>query len=358
MSKKCRAIIGLSLILALTGCAEPTDLNIDETKITSDGNFLFYNSPVSAVVGDKIFFAYASKDGRVFLHSVTLEGKPLQTHLVHKFRSDRTLPRFYRSKPADDHQAPALIYDKQNKRLLIATSYHSSQMHIYQLRDNLQKVERLTSLDGNYTYPRFLQQHGVVYLLSRLISSQDNRGDLVISSSKDDFYSNKTIIRAKPNQIIYAGTPTSTPIGLAISYSVLERPGAGFTGWHIAQFDLAAGKLSATCNLSHLVNVDSVSNRPTGMSYSGGKVQVGSASFDEINQQRNINQDVNFKSNRPTNTVMIAGGDGFDCSSYKITHRALARAPYYHTDVIFDEKMNFFYFDKDKYVSSTSESDS
>jgi len=314
-----------------------------ERLISNNGNFLFYNSPVSI---DKKngggYVAFVTNDGKVIVQ-FSERGSAVKEFVVHDYKSN--IRKTSQGSNADDHAAPAIIYDKKKDRILLATSYHGTPLYVYEvLGDNGTRL--LAKLDGRYTYPRWFSFKQEVYLLTRKQPEGIKSGDLVLLKSKDLFASEEVLLRAEDGFVVYASSPAVYSKGIFLHYSMHSYEEKRLIGWDLLQYDLTADTVN-TCKLDHLLSPGYASNRPTGINFSNGKVVLGTASFNRMEYSKSpgfFNRE---------NEVLIAKIDEVDlCSSAKIIHKANAIAPYYHTAISVSNDLSWLYFDKYSYVTN------
>lgn len=331
------AFLILSLISFLIYCVEFGE----ESIAVSDGNFLFYNNPVAVNFGGKKYVAFVNSEGEVRVRSEGRDGD-VQNFLVHDYGAiiNRSLGM------SDDHAAPAIIVDQEEKRLLLATSYHGTDLYIYELHEGLDNFKLIKEVAGRYTYPRFLEYKGDVYLMSRLQSRSMN-GDLVVRKASDKFGTEQTILSSLDGEVVYAGQVARSDVGMVVSYSIHSYEEARLIGWKVVEYDFISNAVMSSCDLSGFLGSEYFTNRPTGIGYTNGSVLVASSYFkkeDSVRAQAKV-----FSSK---NRVLIVKGRLADCENFKIEHDGYARAPYYHTDIAVNQSLDWIYFDGERQVSN------
>lgn len=210
----------------------------NELLITKDGNFLFYNAPVTTKDGEFEFVAFVSREGEVIVHEYKRKAHGLQfirKHVIHEY--DDVINKEIGT--CDDHAAPAIVFDSHKRRLLVATSYHDSSLYIYEQNMRDKRFEKIVSKEGHYTYPRLFQWGDYVYLLARNYDRAQKAGHLVLLSSKDNFKEENIIVPANENQVIYASRPAVSDEGFFVTYSTLIRKENRYKGWKVIQFSLS-----------------------------------------------------------------------------------------------------------------------
>lgn len=308
----------------------------NDVLLSSDGNLLFYNAPSYAEFNGNKYFAYITKNGHVLVQTTTGE-----LILVH----DYTNVIIKELGKADDHAAPSLIYDKINDRLILATAYHGTSMHLYELKRGSKKFNKLKEIPGAYTYPQLIIFSEEVLLLSRLQATK-NSGDLVIRRAMDNFNSENIILQAKNGHVIYAGVPELTSSGILINYSIHSYKENRLIGWYTIKYDPLNAYVLSSCDFQAFLGTDYHSNRPTGIRQKDGQVMIGTSYFDKYNDSL---PEYNYNKR---NSVIIIIGEDLDCSTFKIQHENIVRAPYYHTDITISKNLDYFYFDKDQFNSN------
>jgi len=331
----------IACLVAFLCQADAVAWQSQKLEISDDGNVLFYNSPVAARVADTIYFSYISRSGIVYVRYLE-KGKFSPPQTVHDY-SDRINRN---AGLADDHAAPAIIYDAQEDRLILATSYHGSPMFLYEFRQGMQNFKLIRELPGRYTYPRLVEQAGKIFLISRF--QQHTGGHLVVLESADNFRDQTFILRADSGTGIYAGSVGVDHDGLLVSYSKNVHAERRLIGWYLLKYSPSEKRVIYTCDLSFLLGDNSYSNRPTGIGVGMGKIMAGSAYFDRISNESSRGSPFSRK-----NTVAVAQGENGDCESFALVHKGQAAAPYYNTSIAISDHLQYLYFDKDRHVSNT-----
>lgn len=247
---------------------------------------------------------------------------------------------------SDDHAAPAIVVDKERKRLLLATSYHGTDLYIYEFHDELDGFRLIKEVSGRYTYPRFLRYKDDVYLMSRLQSRRMN-GDLVVRKASDKFSTEQSILSSLDGEVVYAGQVARSDAGMVVSYSIHSYEKARLIGWKVVEYDFASNAVVRSCDLSGFLGAEYFTNRPTGIGYEDGRVLVASAYFNKEDSARAERRVFSSK-----NRILIVKGRLADCGDFKVEHDGYARAPYYHTDVAVNQSLDWIYFDRERQVSN------
>lgn len=313
----------------------------EESLAVSDGNFLFYNNPVSVGFGGKNYIAFVNSEGEVRVRSEGRDGE-VQSFLVHDYGAiiNRSLGM------SDDHAAPAIVVDKERNRLLLATSYHGADLYIYELHEGLDGFKLIQEIAGRYTYPRFLEYKDDVYLMSRLQSRSMN-GDLVVRKASDKFSTERVVLSSLDGEVVYAGQVARSDVGMVVSYSVHSYEEARLIGWKVVEYDFISNAVVSSCDLSGFLGSEYFTNRPTGIGYKNGSVLVASSYFKKEESVRAQSKVFSSK-----NRVLIVKGRLADCADFKIEHDGYAQAPYYHTDIAVNQSLDWIYFDGERQVSN------
>lgn len=196
-----RLLTAISCVLVLIGIGAMW-LAPDEhyaAVVDEDATLLYYNSPAAVQTPMGIAIGYITATGSV---EVTILGEDRLTLPVHDYGAP------------DDHAAPALWWD--GERLLIATSFHGSDLFLYQMNEEGQ-LSRLCQWEGRYTYPRFFKANTGIELLVRL-QVEPKIGDLVSLKIGTTCGAPTTLAQANPGQILYA----AAPVGETLLWSVYD----------------------------------------------------------------------------------------------------------------------------------------
>lgn len=334
----------LILVTACTPSGPGHDSNARETLISKDGNLLFYNAPVAAKFHDTIFTAFVNRRGGVLVRKFERQDARLdliREYAVHDYQDMINHERGM----ADDHAAPAIIHDAQNDRLILATSYHGTDMYIYEYHAEQDGFTLLTIMQGRYTYPRLIKWHGDVYLFARLQQQAIKASHLVVRSSRDDFESEEVVIPSVDGEVIYASRPALGNDGIYFTYSTHRYDTKRMHGWMVISYNPNKHQIIEEYDLSYLLDQGYYSNRPTDIGYKNGRLLVGTAFFQ-------TEQKVDSRFYSRSNTVLIAEKDLGTKDRFGVVERNTAYAPYYHSSVSIDEDLNWIFFDKDKVRSS------
>lgn len=310
----------------------------NETLITDNGNFLFYNAPVSASHEGKQYFAWVTNAGKVILQTEQPDGDTTDT-VIHSFSEDINPDRG----SADDHAAPAILLDEQRDELIIAASYHGTPMYIYahDISSEEGSTRRLLKISGRYTYPRLFNHQGTIHLLARLQPEGIRAGHLIMRSAEDGFESEQIVIPSEDGEVVYAGTPTVTDRGFAIAHSMLSYEERRLIGFDLLEYDLHKQAPSSQCNLSEHVEPEAYSNRPTGIGFDGDTLLIATTYTEQEHAERRDKYD-NFQRR---NTVVILEGELGHCDSFETIEKNEVGLPYYHTSVAVNDALEWVYFD-------------
>ncbi len=338
------------MVTATIGLNIASEKSSEKYIISNNGNFLFYNAPVATKANGYIFISFVTREGLIVVNKYSNPKgidkiRFLRSYIVHDYSKKIEL----NGGPADDHSAPAIIYDKINNKLLLATSYHTSDVYLYQYDFEKNIFELHKILKGRYTYPRLINWNNNIYLLLRSMPTDRLAGDLILKSSIDNFNSESTIVSSSTGEIIYASRPTIGNNHLFVSYSILKYSEGRYTNWKIAKFDLKNTTNAVKIfDLDLFVNKGYYSNRPTSIRYKNGTLVVATSIFmdDEAN--------VHFKNkyyNRK-NKILIVTINSNDGSFIKRNHDNTVVSPYYHTSIDINSDGDYIYFSKDLVYSS------
>ena len=315
-----------------------------ETLITNDGNFLFYNSPVVAETKVHQFVSFVTSDGKIIAKKYKKKNSSMdyiECYKVHDY--DNVINNDNGS--CDDHAAPAIIFDPQNGRLILATSYHGTNLFIYEYHEEDNAFSLLKVLHGKYTYPRLIEWHGNIYLFARRQPQGIKAGDLVIRSSANDFATEQTVIPSVDGEVVYASKPARGLNGIYLTYSVLHYKTMRLTRWKVIKYNPSTHQITEKHDLTHLLDQNYHSNRPTAIGYKDGQLLVETAFFAD-------KQNVSSRFFSRNNTILIAGKDIADDGRFSIKERNIVKAPYYNTSISIGENLNWIYFDADNVYSS------
>lgn len=251
---------------------------------------------------------------------------------------------------ADDHAAPAIIHDSQNDRLLLATSYHGTDMYVYEYHSGQDGFTLLTTMRGRYTYPRLIKWHGDVYLFARLQPRGIKAGHLVVRSSRDDFDSEEVVIPSVDGEVVYASRPALGADGIYFTYSTHHYATKRLHGWKVISYNPEDHRITEAYDLSSLLDEGYCSNRPTAIGHKDGRLLVGTAFFQ-------TEQQVDSRFYSRANTVLIVEKELGEKDRFEVVERNTVSAPYYHTSVSIDRNLDWIYFDRNKVHSSVKFND-
>lgn len=314
----------------------------NETLLTDDGNFLFYNNPVSASYLDRQYFTWITSNGNVILRTLQRDGRSTDT-IIHSFAEDIN-PDLGN---ADDHAAPAILLDKQREVLIIAVSYHGTPMYIYvhDVSNGANETRLLKNISGRYTYPRLFEHEGVIHLLARAEPEGIRAGHLIMRRADDGFDSEHIVIGSEDGEVIYAGTPTLTNQGFAIAYSKHSYKENRLIGFDLLEYNIKQKAPSRQCDLSAHIEPEAYSNRPTGIGYNGNNLIVTTTYTNQENGERSEKYENFLRRNK----VIILRGKLNDCESFSVIEKREVGLPYYHTSVAVNDSLEWLYFDGNQY---------
>lgn len=315
-----------------------------EVLIADNGNFLFYNSPVAAKYKNGFVVGYLTNKGDVYLDYL-VEGKAKKSLLVHSYgkviNSDIGL--------ADDHAAPAVIYDSENDRVLVATSYHGAPLYIYEVYLESSLLKIVKEISGRYTYPRFLKNDGEIILTVRN-QSRKKEGDFVYLTSSDHFLTENILIPSGRNSVIYAGIPDVSGNKIVFSYSTHSYEENRLLGLNLATYDLSKKKIIKNCDLSAFLD-DYFSNRPTGLRVKDGQT-IFATSFFSLPTTYESAESHNFSQKQK---VKILQGNSEICSSIRVSAEYdSVSMPYYDVSVTISESGKYLLFDNNRVLTNST----
>lgn len=320
------------------------DANNNEVKIAGDGNFLFYNSPAAISYKNGFFVSYLTSDGQILLD--LWQRNHLEKSTVVHDHSDQIIKRLGR---ADDHAAPAIIYDSQESRILLATAYHGTDMYVYEYNIKTGGIKLLSLWIGQYTYPRFIENKSTIALVARKQPDDGTSGDLIIRYLNDDFHKEKIVISSNSGYVIYAGTPVDHEQGIYLTYSVHSYAQNRLQGFHLVKFDLNKNKIIEYCDLTNYLDDNYFSNRPTGIGINGSKLILATSFFDNSD----ISSPNKIKNYERKQTILILEGEISDCQSYRpILKEEDMVMPYYHTSVSINSNSKYIFFNQNKVITN------
>jgi len=330
-------------LLLLGGCQY--DAFVEQKPVSFNGNFLFYNAPAAQrIPGTSTeYVSYVNRWGAVMVTELIVKNnrtRIITEEIVHEYTNSINYDRGY----ADDHAAPALLFDTSENRLLVATAYHGSDLFLYEKKLGLNESFRLVQhIPGRYTYPRFIEYRGKTYLFLRNQSPGKLLGHLVVRSSLDNFTAEQVVIPSDEGHVIYASVPALFHDGVMIQYSTHSYETEDLEGWNLAHYDPESGKVVRSADFSSFIPMTCVSNRPTGIAVSGGKVLMATACFEPGYKTKKNSE--RFFSRENYIRILQVDLNTLDANDTKLLHDAVAVAPYYHTSVAVHEDGTWLYFD-------------
>lgn len=346
---KQKIIIFIFFILSISNLSGAD--NKKESIISNNGNFLFYNSPVVTRSDTHTFVAFANNKGDIVVNKYDSNNTSHKenTFIVHNYKDqiDRVNKSINKLLKADDHSAPAIFYDDTSKRLLLATSYHCTDLFIYEYNEDKNGFALYKHFKGSYTYPRFIKNGSDMQLVVRNLEivNKIRFGNLVYFSSKDNFRSKQIIKKSLPDSVIYASRPFVSNSKIYFTYAEHFYKSGNMLGWKILEFNPSKNQIVKEIDLSSFLENNYFYNRPTSIALTKGKLLVATSYF---NKKEKFSK---AKLYTWENTVLILEIDRNDLSK-KTMHRSITNAPYYNTDVFIDDKLNWLYFDQNKTISN------
>ncbi|MEZ6970149.1 hypothetical protein ACB040_12865 [Aeromonas sp. S11(2024)] len=271
-------------------------------------------------------------------------GKVIKRVVVHNYKNRIT----NNVGGADDHAAPAVIYDERRNRILVATAYHGDPMYIYEVDIDKAVVSLVSEWNGLYTYPRFIKHDKNVILTARN-QSKAYEGDFVYRSSIDGFKNEHVIAHSGKNSVIYAGTPDIKKDDLYFTYSTHSYQEKRLKGFNISRYNLKNNETISTCDLSQHIDRDYFSNRPTGLKIVGNEIFFGTSYFLAPVSYSSAESE-NYSG---VNTVKVFKANLNDCESIDVLHvNKNVSMPYYDVDVAINNKGKYLYFDEKNAVTN------
>ena len=301
--------------------------------------------------GSITFVAFVNNKGEIVVNKYNSNdtSHKIDTFLVHDYKDKivQINKSINKTSKMDDHAAPAIFYDKDSKRLYLATSYHCSDLFIYRFDKEKNKFLLFRYLKGKYTYPRFIKGDKEVLLVVRNLEivKKIKYGNLVYFSNRDNFYKKTTIKKSLPDSVIYASRPFVSNDRIYFTYAEHFYKSGNMLGWKILLFDPTANIITNEIDLSSFLGKDYFYNRPTSIALSQDKILVATSYF---LKKQNFQE---AKLHIWKNEVLILEIDRNNRNK-KIIHKNISRAPYYNTDVFIDDKLNWLYFDKNTTLSN------
>lgn len=194
-----------------------------------EGALLFYNGPVGMIRGDETIIGHVNPEGEVVV-TVVGSGEMRRSSVVHRYDGP------------DDHAAPALI-EGVDGNLIVATSFHSSELYVYRLDPETLAPALICKLDGRFTYPRLARTTGGLRLLVRQEMSTDTppeeqRGHLaIIDVSSAECSEPRIVIGARANEWIYATQPLNIGGSLWVAWSIYDARAQRHTGVYATKIE-------------------------------------------------------------------------------------------------------------------------
>lgn len=313
--------------------------------LSKNGNFLFYNNPVGVKYKAGFLVSYLKRNGDVILKHIE-NGKVIKKIVVHSYNDIINS----NVEGADDHAAPAVIYDSFRNRVMVATAYHGHPMYIYVVDIDKAFVSLFSEWNGYYTYPRFIK-YGTNIILTARNQNKNYEGDFVYRSSSDGFKNEHVIAHSGKNSVIYAGTPDIKKDDLYFTYSTHSYLEKRLIGLNISRYNLKNNETISTCDLSQYLDKNYFSNRPTGLKIVGDEIFFGTSYFLSPVSYSSAESE-NYSG---VNTVKVFKGRLNDCESIHVLHvNENVSMPYYDVDVAINNKGKYLYFDQREVVSNDS----
>lgn len=335
----------LLLVALLVVFFAVTNTKHQDVFLSADGNTLFYNTPAAITYKEKPVVAYLSSDGKVklaFLNSLSI------THeiIVHDYKD--ILEK--RGTLADDHAAPAVIYDNKTDKLIVATSYHGSDMHVFSVEPINGTVKLISKWSGRYTYPKLIKVRNEIVLFARK-EGEELTGDLIHRNSGDGFNQEIVTLPSGKGKVVYPGQITARGDSVYFSYAIHNYSQSRMQGLWIANYNVDSGKLTSNCDLIQFVDEDYFSVRPTGIGINKDEITIGYSFFKKPTTYKQAESN-NYSA---LNTVRILSGKANSCNSYRIRESfPNIKAPYYETAVAVRHDGKFLFFDKDEVITDLS----
>lgn len=332
----------------VSGGLVATFIGYKDNLLTQDGNLLFYNSPAVVRNKSEIFVSFITSNGIVKLER-RRNGKKIASVDIHKYDSEVELS----GGTADDHAAPAIIFDSVKKRVLVATAYHGTDMHIYEYILANEKVQKISMWTGRYTYPRFVKDKERIILVARN-QKEKLSGDLIYRESTDNFSKEVLVLASGAGFVVYAGSVRIENEQLYYVYSKHDYEKGKLKGLTLSQFSLNEKKPIKTCELSRMLDYNYESNRPTGLGVKDGNITFGTAFFNKPVTYREA-ESKNFS---VKHTVKVIKGNMEDCGSFaEVVSADDVLMPYYDASVAIDDDGNYLFFNKNKVITSIAVND-
>ncbi len=320
--------------------------------IVENANILFYNSPIIAETGGYQYIAYLKNDGKVCVSKISRNLKPIESYVVHDY--GQLIAQINRRRylgEADDHAAPALIYDAKLDTLLLATSYHGTDAYIYKFDKTENRFIQIKQLKGYFTYPRFITyNNNTLLFLREQVGKNRKTGNIIMYNSSDNFSQKELVKESEKDKIIYASRPFLNHNDVYFSYGYHNYQKKYIEGWYILVYNLE-NKSSKVINIS--VHAEGfIENRPTGIAVKDDTIRVGTSYLDQNAKDDYIKRHPSFEL---CNTVKIIDvkKDDKDYKVNKVFEKRV-QLPYYGSSVYIDEKLNYVFFDGNKIISNLS----
>lgn len=180
------ALVGIAVAILAIFCLRPSPVSIAVAKGSA---ILYYNSPASVRAGNTFYIGYVDTKGTVTVAAMDSRSRQITRSVIHEY-----------ARP-DDHAAPALW--PTGTGILVATAFHSSDLFLYRLTG--EKVELLCRWRGRFTYPRFDEVAGRLWLYVRY--DPDGAGSLAIIKSPEDCAAQEVVFAARRDDYFYATVP-------------------------------------------------------------------------------------------------------------------------------------------------------
>ena len=327
-----------------------------EIILSQNGNFLFYNSPIITSIKEYSYLSFVDKMGKVKVKKYTNNNfkKPITSYLVHDYTSNIKAFEYLKIRN-DDHSAPAIIYNPFLKKITLATSFHGSDLYLYDYSAKEDKFKLSKTILGMYTYPRFIKTEKEILLFVRKQYKKNSKwhGSLVFYKSSDNFTKEHLLLDTYPNSIIYASRPYYSNNIVYFAYATHDYDTVNMTGLTIIGWSTKSEKIILNLDLNKYLDKKYFYNRPTGLAVKKNKIIVATSFF---NNKKNFK---NAKLYTWTNTILILEVNikDEDNIKVKILHKNRTKAPYYNTDIFIDKNFNWIYFDENKTVANKQISD-
>lgn len=316
-----KVFISLVFAISLLSCSNNVD-SCETFTITENGNILFYNNPPALMISNEYYFAYITNRGFVKLAKLSQNGI-VEEFGIHNYEDTIN----YNYGGQDDHAAPAILYDSKKNAIVIATSYHGTDLFLYTFSLEKKQIMWNKRISGRYTYPQLFYDQGRIFLFIRE-QKTGKSGDLVYFTS-DDLYNRKLdILVSGEGYVIYNGGLVLDYPYVYTHYSKHSYEEGRLIGWEVVKYDLDSHNVIDKCDLGCFLDEAYFSNRPTGIGLYEGKVYLGTAWFNRPGTYIDAQRD-NFSLK---NFLLVLSGS-MNSRKFRIEHLGSSLMPYYDTSI-------------------------